>query len=65
MEFLDRVECPKCHRRYKNRKTMLSHYSHDCRDKEKLNCHLCWYSCTRRFQLKVHMNKRHPDVDVE
>lgn len=54
-----KVECPDCHKMYKNPNSLHSHRKLDCGQPKKFVCQICHYKSNRKFRLTEHMNSVH------
>lgn len=43
--------------------TLSVHQAIDCGKAKMFQCHLCEFKCKRKFNLKVHIAKRHNSAD--
>ncbi|XP_030765780.1 zinc finger protein 628-like [Sitophilus oryzae] len=55
------VNCPNCHKKYKNTNTLSVHMSQDCGKERQFSCPCCPLSFKRKSHLKGHMFNKHRD----
>ncbi|XP_046663225.1 longitudinals lacking protein, isoforms A/B/D/L-like [Homalodisca vitripennis] len=55
------LQCQACLKVYKNKLTLTRHQRYECGDKRPFACPLCTYSAKQKFQVKLHIKKKHKE----
>lgn len=54
--------CPRCHKCYVHKITLLRHVREECGQQPKLRCPYCPYLCKRKDNLRKHIRCRHKNI---
>ncbi|XP_054287665.1 zinc finger Y-chromosomal protein-like [Macrosteles quadrilineatus] len=62
MSLGPKLECPSCKKLYKNKITLTRHMRYECGDRRPFACPLCEYRTKQKFQIKLHIVKKHKEL---
>lgn len=60
-EYKNKFQCFSCKKTYKNKICLTRHQRFECGNKKPFSCALCNYSSNQKFQVKIHMARKHSE----
>ncbi|KAH1008466.1 RB-associated KRAB zinc finger protein [Dendroctonus ponderosae] len=63
-EWRETYHCDTCFKSYKNKSTLYRHKKHEC-NKNPYQCFYCGKFYRQKYDLKMHVYKKHPDDVTE